>query len=57
MKIFGTERGRGRKLHNKKLQSVYPSLHIIRVIKSKYSRWENYVALMERVKTAYGNFI
>jgi hypothetical protein len=61
MKIFGTEReeatGRERKLHNKKLQSVYPMLHIIRGIKSKYFRWKNYVALMKMVETVYGTSI
>jgi uncharacterized protein Veg len=43
MEIFGTDRekatGGRRKLNNKKLQNVYPNLHIIRAVKSEYSRW------------------
>jgi hypothetical protein len=46
-KIFGPKReddGSWRKLHNDELHSLYPSLNIVRVIKSWRMRWAGHVA-------------
>jgi hypothetical protein len=48
-KIFGPKReedGSWRKLHNDELHSLYSSLNIVRVIKSKRMRWARHVARM-----------
>jgi hypothetical protein len=51
-RIFGPKRDevtRGsRKLHNKKLQNLYSSPNIIRMIKSRRMRWAWYVTRMGR---------
>jgi len=45
---FGPKRdevtGEWNKLHNEKLKDLYPSLNIVRVIKSRRMRWAVYVA-------------
>jgi hypothetical protein len=46
-KIFGPERdedGSWRKLHNDELHSLYSSPNIVRVIKSRGTRWAGHVA-------------
>jgi hypothetical protein len=46
-RIFGPKRnedGSWRKLHNDELHSLYSSLNIIRVIKSRRMRWAGHVA-------------
>jgi hypothetical protein len=48
-KIFGAKReedGSWRKLHNDELHSLYSSLNIVRVIKSRRMRWAGHVARM-----------
>jgi hypothetical protein len=48
-KIFGPKReedGSWRKLHNDELHSLYSSLNIVRVIKSRKMRWAGHVARM-----------
>jgi hypothetical protein len=48
-KIFGPkseEDGSWRKLHNDELHSLYSSLNIVRVIKSRRMRWAGHVARM-----------
>jgi hypothetical protein len=50
-RIFGPKReedGSWRKLHNDKLHSLYSSPNIVRVIKSKRTRWAGHVARMGR---------
>jgi hypothetical protein len=50
-KIFGHKReedGSWRKLHNDELHSLYSSLNIVRVIKSRRRRWAGHVACMGR---------
>ena len=49
-RIFGSERdevaGESRKLHNEKLNDLYSSPNIVRVIKSRRMRWAGHVAHM-----------
>jgi hypothetical protein len=48
-KIFGPKReedGSWKKLHNDELHSLYSSLNIVRVIKSRRTRWAGHVACM-----------
>jgi hypothetical protein len=56
-RIFGPKRdevtGGWRKLHNEELHNLYPSLSIIRIIKSKWIRWTGYVARMGENMNAY----
>jgi hypothetical protein len=55
-KIFGPKRkedGSWRKLHNDEFHSLYSSLNIVRVIKSRMMRWEGHVACMGEVGGAY----
>jgi hypothetical protein len=50
-RIFGPKRdevGSGRKLHNNEKHSLYSSLNIVRVIKSRTMRWAVHVARMEK---------
>ena len=50
-RIFGPKRdgvtGEWRKLHNEKLNDLYCSPNIVRVIKSRRLRWAGHVARME----------
>ena len=48
--MFGPKRdvnGKWRRLHNKELRSLYCSLNIVRVIKSRRLRWAGHVDRME----------
>ena len=40
-------------LHNEELHSLYRSLHILRVIKSRSLRWADHVARMEEVMSDF----
>jgi hypothetical protein len=42
-----------RKLHNDELQSLYSSLNIVRVIKSRRMRWAGHVACMGEGRGVY----
>jgi hypothetical protein len=42
-----------RKLHNEELHNLYPSLSVIRMIKSRRMRWEGHVARMAEKRNAY----
>jgi hypothetical protein len=46
-RIFGPEDESWRKLHNDELHSLYSSLNIVKVIKSRGQRWTVHVARME----------
>jgi hypothetical protein len=55
-KIFGPkqeEDGSWRKLHNDELHSLYSSLNIVRVIKSRRRRWAGHVARMGEGRGVY----
>jgi hypothetical protein len=55
-RIFGPKReedGSWRKLHNDELHSLYSSPNIVRVIKSKRTRWEGHVARMREGRGIY----
>jgi hypothetical protein len=55
-KIFGPKRdedGVWRKLHNDGLHSLYSSLNIVRVIKSRRMRWTGHVARMREGRGVY----
>ena len=62
-RIFGLRRdevtGEWRKLHNEKLNGLYSSSNIVRVIKSRRMRWAWHVARMEveggRIWSWWGN--
>jgi hypothetical protein len=51
-RIFGPRRdevtGEWRKLHNEKLNDIYPAPNTVRVIKSRRRRWVGHVARMGR---------
>ena len=47
------ENGDLRKLHDKKLHSLYRSPDIVRVIKSRRLRWAGHVARMEEGRSAF----
>jgi hypothetical protein len=47
------EDGSWRKLHNDELHSLYSSLYIVRVIKSRRMRWAGHVARMGEVFTGF----
>jgi hypothetical protein len=46
-----------RKLHNDELHSLYSSLNIVRVVKSRKMRWVGHVAYMEEGRGVYRVFI
>jgi hypothetical protein len=55
-RIFGPKReedGSWRKLHNDELHSLYSSLNIVRVIKSRKMKWAGHVARMEEGRGVY----
>jgi hypothetical protein len=55
-RIFGPKReedGSWRKLHNDELHSLYSSLNIVRVIKSRRMRWAGHVACMGEGRGVY----
>jgi hypothetical protein len=45
--------GEWRKLHNKELHDLYSSPRIIRIIKSRRTRWAGHVALMGEKRNVY----
>jgi hypothetical protein len=49
--------GEWRKLHNGELHNLYPSLDIIRQIKSRRMMWLGYVACMGEGKKVYMVFV
>ena len=55
--IFGPRRNEGtrewRKLHNEELTDLYCSPSIVRVIKSRRTRWAGHVARMEKRRGVY----
>jgi hypothetical protein len=59
-KIFEPERDEvtreWRKAHNQKLQNLYPSPNIIRVIKSRRMRWVGHVARMGKQERCIQSF-
>ena len=55
-RIFGPKRdanGEWRRLHNEELHSLYRSLNIVRVIKSRRLRWAGHVARMGKGRSAF----
>jgi hypothetical protein len=60
-RIFGPKRdevtGEWRKLHNKELYDLYSSPSIIRIIKSKRTKWAGHVARMGEKRNAYRLFV
>jgi hypothetical protein len=54
-RIFGPKRdevaGEWRKLHNEELHDLYFSPRIIRIMKSRRTRWAEHVARMRRRRT------
>jgi hypothetical protein len=56
-RIFGPKRdevmGDWRKLHNEELHNLYSSPNIIRMIKSRKTRWAGHVARMGEKRNAY----
>jgi hypothetical protein len=60
LRIFGPKReedGSWRKLHNDDLHSLYSSLNIVRVIKSRRMRWAGHVARMGEGRGVYRVFV
>jgi hypothetical protein len=56
LRLFGPKReedGSCRKLHNDELHSLYSSLNIVRVIKSRRMRWAGHVACMGEGRCVY----
>jgi hypothetical protein len=56
LRIFGSKReedGSWRKLYNDELHSLYSSLNIVRVIKSRRMRWVGHVARMGEGRGVY----
>ena len=56
--IFGPKRdenGEWKSLHHEELHSLYRSLNIVRVIKSRRLRWAGHVVRMEEVRSAFKN--
>jgi hypothetical protein len=59
-KIFGPKREEDaswRKLHNDELHSLYSSLNIVRVIKSRRMRWAGHVARMREGRGVYRDLV
>ena len=57
-RIFGPKRdenGEWRRLHNKEFYSLYRSLNMVRVVKSRRLRWAGHVARMEEGRLKAGN--
>ena len=56
-RIFGPKRDgvteEWRKLHNEELNDLYPSLNIVRVVKSRRMRWAGHVARMGERRGVY----
>jgi hypothetical protein len=56
-RLFGPKRNEvtrlRRKLHNEKLQDLYSSPTVVRVIKSRRMRWAGHVARMEEGRGVY----
>ena len=55
-RIFGSRRdvnGEWRRLHNEEINSLYRSPNIVRVIKSRKSRWSGHVARMEEGRSVF----
>jgi len=56
-RIFGPKRdevtGEWRRLHNEELNDLYTSPNIVRVIKSRTTRWAGHVARMGEEKGVY----
>jgi hypothetical protein len=56
-RVFGPKRnevtGDWRKLHNEELHNLYSSSNIIRMSKSRRTRWEGHVARMRENRNAY----
>jgi hypothetical protein len=61
LRIFGPKRdevrGQWRKLHNEKLNDLYSSLNIVRVIKSRRMKWAGNVARMGEKRSVYRGFV
>ena len=56
-RIFGLKRDEERKrLHNEELHSLYRSLNIFKVIKSRRLMWAGYVGRMEKGRSAFKVF-
>jgi hypothetical protein len=56
LRLFGPKReedGSWRKIHNDELRTLYSSLNIVRVIKSKRMRWVGHVARMWEGRGVY----
>jgi hypothetical protein len=56
LRIFGPKRqedGSWRKLHNDELHSLYSSLNIVRVIKSRRMRWAGHLVYMGEGRGVY----
>jgi hypothetical protein len=57
LRIFGPKKddiiGGWRKLHSEKLHNLYASSSMIRMIKSRRTRWAGHVARMGGKRTAY----
>jgi hypothetical protein len=57
-RIFGSKRdevtGEWRKLHNEELHDLYSSPNIVRVIKSRRTRWAGHVARIGRREECIG---
>ena len=47
------ENGKWRRLHNKKLHSLYRSPNIVRVIKSRRLKWAGHVARMKEGRSVF----
>jgi hypothetical protein len=45
--------GGWRRLHNEELHNLYASRNIIRIIKSRWMRWEGFIARMEGTRNAH----
>jgi hypothetical protein len=51
--IFGPKTGDWRKLHNEELRDLYPSASIIRISRSRMTKWAEHVARVEVNKNQY----